>query len=258
MSLIVIGSTRSSGATTVAMALAAWLDGAVLVEADPDGGVLALRYGLSREPGLLTLAAAREVDRHSLLDHAQPLPGGLPVVVAPESPERSASLLRTAGARVASLLARLDNHTVVDAGRLATTSPAAPFAPQASALLLVTRPRADELVAAAERLAALAAVTGGVAALVLAGAGPYSADDVTTQLHCPVLGTIAEDPRAARALAQGGSAKTLARSALARSARTVAKTLLALPVVDATLSSAAADTSATNATGRAHPAEARA
>src|SRR4051812_17131410 len=101
MSTLVVGSVRSSGATTLALALAGWIDRAVLVEADPDGGVLALRYGLGREPGLLTLAAARDVDETRLLEHTQRLPGGLPVAVAPESADRSTHLLKTAGPRVA-------------------------------------------------------------------------------------------------------------------------------------------------------------
>ena len=62
--------------------------------------------------------------------------------------------------------------------------------------------------------------------MVLVGAGPYSADDVTKQLGCRVYGTIADDPKGARALAEGGSSRALARSALVRSVRTLAATLL--------------------------------
>ena len=82
MSMIVVGSVRSSGATTLALALAGSLERAVLIEADADGGVLALRYGLAREPGMATLAASRPGSGGGVLDHAQALPGGLPVVVA--------------------------------------------------------------------------------------------------------------------------------------------------------------------------------
>src|SRR5438477_511605 len=89
MMTIVVGSVRSAGATTVALAIAGWLDPVVLVEADPDGGVLALRYGLRREPGLLTLAASRDLEGDMLSEHTQRLPGGLPVIVAPESPART-------------------------------------------------------------------------------------------------------------------------------------------------------------------------
>lgn len=219
MSMIVVGSVRSAGATTLATTFAGVLEDAVLVEADADGGVLALRYGLGREPGLVTLAAARRSSGVAVLDHAQRLPGGLPVVVAPESPERATQLLRTAGERLAALLAVPDGpDIVVDAGRLSPSSPALRLAAAASINLVVARPRAEELVAAAERVASL----GAGAALVLVGSGPYSAGDVFTQLGCPVAGTVAEDLRAAQALAVGGSTKALARSGLVRSVRALA------------------------------------
>ncbi len=224
--MIVVGSVRSSGATTLALALAGSLEGAVLVEADPDGGVLALRYGLGREPGLLTLAASRQVTGDTILDHAQRLPGGLPVVVAPESPDRATHLLRTAGQRLAGLLARTNGlDVVVDAGRLGPSSPAQCLVETASVTVIVSRPRVEELVGAAERVAAM----GPTAGLVLAGSGSYTARDVEAQLRCPVLGTIADDPRSARALAEGGSAEALTRSALLRCVRTLATALANAP-----------------------------
>ncbi|MDQ4071156.1 MAG: chromosome partitioning protein [Actinomycetota bacterium] len=220
--MIAVGSVRSGGATTLALALAACTERAVLVEADADGGVLALRYGLSREPGLLSLAATRQPAGDALLEHAQRLPGGLAVVVAPESPEQSTRLLRSAGSRLATVLGGAgDTPIVVDAGRLSPSSPALGVIEAAATVLVVVRPRADELVAGAERVAAL----GERAALVLVGSGPYSANDVAAQLGCPVIGTVADDPRAARSLAEGGSASALTRSALVRSVRTLATAL---------------------------------
>lgn len=220
--MIAVGSVRSGGATTLALALAACIERAVLVEADADGGVLALRYGLSREPGLLSLAATRQPAGDAVLEHAQRLPGGLAVVVAPESPEQSTRLLRSAGSRLATLLGGASvTPVVVDAGRLGPSSPALRVVEAASAVLVVARPRADELVAGAERVASL----GERAGLVLVGAGPYSANDVAVQLGCPVIGSIADDPRAARSLAEGGSASALTRSALVRSVRTLAAAL---------------------------------
>ncbi|MBW3642406.1 MAG: hypothetical protein KY447_05775 [Actinobacteria bacterium] len=238
--MIVVGSVRSSGATTLAMALAGWLERALLVEADPDGGVLALRYGLSREPGLVTLAAARQLSAEGVFAHAQPLPGGLVAVPAPESPERVSHLLHTTGARLGSLLAGLAGvAVVVDAGRLGPSSPASCLVPAAAATVLVARPRAEELVAGAERVGALAAM-GARVGMVLVGSGPYRAEEVATHLRCPVLGTIADDPAAARTLAQGGSGKALARSALARSARALAASLVAGPSSNAVTKAASA------------------
>ena len=223
MTAIAVGSVRSGGATTLAMTLAGVLDDAVLVEADADGGVLALRYGLSREPGLVSLAASRQPPGDVILDHAQRLPGGMAVVVGPESPERANQLLRSASQRIAGLLAGASSIDLVfDLGRLSPSSPGTVLAAGAQVALVVARPRAEELVAAAERVAAL----GEGAGLVLIGSGPYSAAEVTNQLGCRVVGTIADDPRGARALAEGGSARTLARSGLVRSVRTLAASLL--------------------------------
>lgn len=228
MTMIVVGSVRSSGATTLALALAGCIEGAVLVEADPDGGVLALRYGLAREPGLATLAASRPEPGGSILDHAQALPGGVPVVVGPESPARATHLLTTAGPRSAQVLAdsAADIPVVVDAGRLGPSSPSLCLVPVAQCTLVVARPAAEALVAAAERVVSI----GESARLVLAGRGPYSADQVSAQLSCTALTTIADDAAAARVLAEGGSSKSLARSPLLRSTRSLAA-LLAGPAV---------------------------
>lgn len=227
MSLLVVGSARSSGATTLAMALAASLDHAVLVEADPDGGVLALRYRLAREPGLMSLAAARDLDAESVFDHAQRLAGGLAVVPGPEAPERATHLLRTAGGRLARMLAGVEGvDLVLDAGRLSPSSPALCFIPVATTTVVVARPCPEDLVAAADRVAALS-TTGAEIGLVLVGSGPYSPAEVSAQLGCVVIGTIADDARTARTLAEGGRAKALSRSALVRSAASLASHLKA-------------------------------
>lgn len=227
MSLFVVGSARSSGATTLALALAASLEHAVLVEADPDGGVLALRYGLAREPGMVSLAAARDVRADTILDHAQRVLGGLPAVPGPETPERATHLLRTAGSRLARMLAGVnDTDVVIDAGRLSPSSPALCFVPLATTTLVVARPVPEDLVAAADRVSALSAA-GGQVGLVLVGAGPYSPAEVTSQLGCAVIGAVADDARSARALAEGGRAKILSRSALARSSTALAGQLRA-------------------------------
>jgi hypothetical protein len=228
VSLVVVGSARGApGATTLAVALTAWLERAVLVEADPDGGVLAVRHGLGREPGLVTLAAGRAPAGEALLDHAQRLPGGLAVVVAPESAERATHLWRTAGpALVRGLGADHGFPVVVDVGRLAPVSPALGLVPVASLVVVAARPSADQLLAATDRARALATLNERVA-LVLVGEGPYSARDVSGELGCEVLATVAHDPRAAGALAGAGGTRHLARSALLRSARGLAEEIAA-------------------------------
>ena len=229
MTTWVFGSARSSpGATTTALAVASCVAGAVLVEADVDGGQLAVRYGLGREPGLATLAGVRVgLSADLVRSHAQALPGGLAVLVGPDSPARAELLWRSAGARLASGLAALAETVVVaDAGRLGPASAGRLLAPSASIVAVVARPEAAELLAAAERareLAELAPVVG----LVLVGDGPHRSGEVERQLGCQVLGIVADDRRAAEGLLGGSGRRSLARSALARSARQLAEDLLA-------------------------------
>jgi len=223
--MIAVASVRSGGATTLALCLAACTEDAVVVEADPAGGVLALRYGLGREPGLITLASTHG-PAPDLAAHCQLLPGGLATVVAPESPERAAQVLASAGRRLsATLVAEGPRTVVVDVGRLWASSPAAVLAAAAEVALVVARPRAEELVAAAEVVRFL----GERAGIVLAGDGPYRPSEVADELGCWVFGPLAWDPRAAAALAEGGSPAALARSGLVRSARALARTVIGDP-----------------------------
>lgn len=229
--MIVIGSaTGAPGATTTALAVAAWLDGAVLVEADPDGGVLALRYGLGLEPGMVTLGAASQSGTEGVLAHAQTLPGGTHVVVGPETAERATHLWRLAGPGLVRTLDSVADRTViVDAGRLGPSSPALGVIDAAHAVAVVCRSVAEEVIAAADRVTLLGRDRTNVG-LVLIGDRPYSATDIATQMDVPVFGTIAFDRRGAAALAGSSSSRALSRSALMRSARTLAESL-AVPCV---------------------------
>lgn len=230
MTLLVFGSARSSpGATTAALAVSSWIDHSVVVEADADGGVLAVRYGLAREPGLVTLAASRSLGEDGLLGHAQALPGGTPVVVAPESAERATNIWRVSGSGLVAVLGSVDDHVVVvDGGRLGPSSPSLSLVPHASVVAVVARPEPDELFAAADRVEAISAV-GARAGLVLVGDRPYAAAEVTAQLGCDVFGVIADDRRGAKALRDGGSPRSVRRSILMRSARGLAGRLTATP-----------------------------
>ncbi len=232
MSLVAVGSSRGApGATTLAMALAAsWpSDRKLLIwEADADGGVLAARYGLGDQPGVATLAAtARQgrLSRDQLWDHTQALPGGTPVVVGAESAEQATVVLGDVGKQLAEWFARHGSLDVIaDVGRLSPRSPAVAIAEHADITLMTVRPHLEELRPAAHRLAALAAA-GATVAWVLIGSGPYSADDVKEAFKIEVAGSIPSDTRAADIISSGGSARTLRRSLLIRSARTLAEDL---------------------------------
>jgi len=233
MTVICFASVRGApGTTTTALAVASWLEDSVLVEADPDGGVLALRYGLGREPGLTTLAVSPLLDAQGLRAHAQLLPGGTPVIVAPESSSQVTHVWRAAGARLGPLLASSGTgHVIVDVGRVGASSPALPFAGAADVLVLVCRPLAEEVIPTAERALALGRENPHVG-IVLVGDRPYGPADVEAQLGVTVLGVVTHDPKGALALAGGRAVRSLGRSPLMRTSRALATALVEIGAPD--------------------------
>ena len=233
MALVVLGATRSSpGVTTAALALGAvWQRGgrqALLVEADPDGGVLAARYGLGAHPNLTELAGRSRSGLRptDAWDHAQVLPGGLGVVVAHPSADQTHAALRTGAARIGDHLSRVDGTDVlVDAGRLSPSSPALDLLSWASLIVVVLRPRLDEISALAQRLPALQEL--GEVGVVLVGKRPYGPSEVAANLGAEVLGVLADDPKGAAAVDGTGGSRRFHTSTLVRSARVVAGVLAA-------------------------------
>ena len=233
MALICFASQKGSpGATMSALAVAAaWpnLAGRVklLVEADPDGGVLAVRYGLGREPGLLSLVGAgrQGMSRDGLWAHTQRLPGGLPVVVTSDRPEQTTAALNASGSALGEWLQTLDDVDVIaDVGRIGVSSPAVPFATSADLLLMVARPTADQIQPAAERLGTLSRSTKHVG-WCLIGTKPYSPEEIEDVHGIKVVGTLADDPKGAAALETGTDQRRRLRSPLVRSAVTLAGAL---------------------------------
>jgi hypothetical protein len=211
MSIVAIGSLRGSpGATTMAVALASvWARrerGALVVEADPDGGVLAARSGLGHHPCLTDLAvrARSGFDRDGIWELAQTLPGG-PVIVGHPSADQCHATLRTGAGRLGGLLASIPGHdALVDVGRLRPGSPALGLVEAAALTLLVLRPRLEDVDVAAQRLPSLN--TDGNVGIVVVGDRPYGADAVQDALGVAVLGVMPVDVRGAEAL--GGAAGT--------------------------------------------------
>lgn len=251
--LVALCSVKGSpGVTTFTLALAArWPDPeaeCVVVESDPTGGDVAIRFDLPTTPGLVSLAAAsrRDTDPRLVWRHAQPLPGGLPVVVSPVGTEQARAALGTLGtdAGVLRRAGDLDRAMVAaDCGRLESQSAAAPILQVADHTLLLVRAHTADLAHVATRLAT---VTQAARQLHLLLVGPgHTAGEVTRELGVPVLGTVPDDRRGAAAL--GGHAgprpRRPARSALGRAAARVAG-LLTAPAASAT-------PEATDATGDA-------
>jgi MinD-like ATPase involved in chromosome partitioning or flagellar assembly len=203
VSVIAVGSLRGSpGATTLAVALAAARADsgrtALVVEADPDGGVMAARFGLGHRPCLTDLAvrARGAVDPDEIWEYAQPLRRGLPVLVGHPSADQCHATLRTGAPRLAPLLDGLSDHdVVVDIGRLRPGSPAQALIDAAALVVVVVRSRLEDIDGARPRLAGLE--RGGV---VLVGHRPYGADEVAEALGIPVLGVVPDDARGAGAV----------------------------------------------------------
>ncbi len=234
MSLLVLGSAKASpGVTTTALALAAtWpADRNIqIIEADPDGGVLAARQGVPSEPGLSTLAVSsrRSFAPGDLDPHLQaPAGSDVRLLVAPPAAEQARRSLGLAATPLAAVLPRLDGtDTIVDAGRLRPDSEAMPLIEAADAVLVVARPRLDELQQLPARLRALRPTLARVG-LLLIGDKPYPPAEVAVALDVEVVAVIADDRRAAEALGGAGGASHLGRSPLLRSVRNAGEAIRA-------------------------------
>lgn len=232
MALVALGANRSSpGVTTAVLALGAVWPRAgrepLVVEADPDGGVLVARFGLNAHPNLTELAGRSRAGLrpNEAWDHAQRLPGGLAVVVAHPSAEQTHAALRTGAARIGHHLASVEHTDVLlDAGHLGPSSPSVAVLEWATLTVLVVRPRLDEITALSQRLSALR--EHGTIVAVLVGSKPYGPAELASTLDVEVLGVLADDPDGARAVSaatRGG--RRWRQSTLVRSARTVAEAL---------------------------------
>lgn len=249
--LIAIASLKNApGVTTWSLAMAArWPHPMrpVLVECDPSGGSIAARFRLAPNPGLasLTAAARRDATPNLLWSHLQLLPGGLPVVCAPAGAQFARAALATLlSSRPTSPLqtaATVPNTVVIaDCGRLDPGSPATAIAREADHVLLLARPRMDDLghLAAGLAMVDLWALR---PHLVLVGPG-YSAAEVARELGMPVAACIPHDPRGAHALTGDAGPHRRPghgprRSRLGRAALTVAHALLEVPARSSALPS---------------------
>lgn len=236
MSVVAVASLKGApGVTTAALSLAlTWTGSAdvVLAELDIDGGSIASWLGLDQQVGSLSLAAAlrRQQDANVVADHVQRLDERLGVLAGPIVGDSA----RVAVDRVADAVARFggDERVVVaDVGRITNNDLGASFWNTADVSVLVVRPIASEL----QRLSALLDVlrTASQFRVLLAGNGHYGEDEIAKTLDVVVVGTIADDERAASAIRDGrADVRQLRKSRLLRSAAVVADGLAALTDVD--------------------------
>ena len=229
MAVVALGSVRSCGVTTLALALAAtWPKErrVLLVEADPAGGTLAAASGWSPEPSLVSLAAAarRALDPDLVWEHCQELPGGAAVLAGPASADQARSALGML-AGLPNHLGMLDADVLVDYGRLDPGAPGAGVFEGADAVVLAVRPRLADLHALATWRGANP-VDSGRLGLVLVGDGPYPDAEIAAALGVEVLARLPWDPDAAGALVSvPASAREVRLSPLVRAARSLADRL---------------------------------
>lgn len=218
-----VAQARSSGATTTALALGlCWPRPAMLAELDPAGGVLAARFGLSPNPGLLSLAASGPNSTAAVHAHTQPL-GALPAVLGPVGAEAATAALGQLLPEIAAVFADLDQDVIADCGRFGAGGPVAPILSAASLVVLVARPSADGVADLRHRLGMFPAAVRSRTVVVLIGSEPYPPAEVAAVLDVEVGGMLAWDPAAADLLASGVTGgMRLGRSALWRSARSLA------------------------------------
>jgi hypothetical protein len=193
--IVTVGSVRGSpGVTSWGLLLmAAWPDPPggerVVLEADPDGGVLGARYGVGVEPGVVSLMAAlrRTSGPVPVAEHGRPV-GDVWLVPGPESAEQARSVWASSAATVADRLAADGRLWVVDAGRLNAANPALALVGVSAVTLVVSGTRPEDLVQLPSRVAALAA-GGRVGVLVVGGRG-YRAEELAEFTGTPLVWTV--------------------------------------------------------------------
>ena len=222
-----VSCSGAPGTTTVALATAAALlttdaTEPVLVELAASGGVVAGWYDLPSEPGLTSLALALGGEPPDVLAHAQELPGGLPVVVAPPSGSKTAKLLTARSGSLADFLYHLPATVIADCGRIGADTPLFPLLESSSLVGVVVRPTRDDFRLAATTVAELNQRIGVPlpAGWVIVGPSPWPADEIISQYGLPILSTIADDRAGAEAVA--GLRRLRRHSPLARSAQSFA------------------------------------
>jgi len=208
MTVVCVASGRSSaGATSVtvglAMAWSRWDLNPLLIEADPAGGVLGLRFGLASRPSLLSLIteARRSFSVDQLDAHSQSV-GGAPSLIGVADPVVAARTVARAGDILGPELERLARPIVIDLGRITSDSSSLGFVDPSCRVLLTTRSTTAEVQAMLFQLRLLRD-RNVEPELVVIGRGQNRPDEIASFADVSLAGVLPYDPVVASAFVGG-------------------------------------------------------
>lgn len=224
--MIVVGaSAHGSPGVTTALEVMAAVSGrpSVLVEYSAGGGSLAARHTLPLSPGMNELTEAlRRGDSVDLLNFAQKMPSGVPLVPLSPSVSSARAQMNQASAEMGSFLrGHQDFDVLIDAGLVWPGVPAESLLAVADAVLWFVRPLREEIAHLATRLNE---VSTHQCIVVSVGTSPYGVDEIAAAVSRPVE-SIEFDDRGAKNFRLGGADRRLRRSVLARSITTFSSKL---------------------------------
>jgi hypothetical protein len=234
MTVVVFASVKGApGVTTLATLTAATWPArrqVMVVECDPSGGDLAVRFGLSSRCGWSSFATAyrRAGSAPEIAPHLQQLPGGLDVLVGARNLERGNSM-STTKALLSSAVSDAGGpwDLLVDVGRVVpAASLSGDWWDHCDAAIFVLRSDATSVRKIRDAASELLTRCEDRAGLVVISTGEYSSAEIQRFTGIPVIGEIPHDPASAGMVAGGrGSARRLSRSVLVASAARLAATL---------------------------------
>jgi len=205
MTVIAITASRTSpGATTLAaglsLALTSKYERSLLIEADPAGGVLSLRFGLDVTPSLTTFGSdTRNGYANELVwKNTQDMRGVL-CMPAPVDPRLARSWVERVTPMLKTHLRNLGAPAIVDLGWIAESGPSLGLAEAADVTLVVTRPHVAEVQALLFQVRQLQA-TGATVGLVTVGTTPNDPQEVASVAGIPLVAVLPDDPKCAAAL----------------------------------------------------------
>lgn len=225
---VALGSVRGApGVTSWTLLLAAaWPSEPdrrrVVLEADPDGGVLGARYGVGVEPGAITFVTA--LHRHTkgpfdVDDHGRLLDERVLLIPGPESPDLAHSVWKEEARPTAVVMAMTKEHDwFVDCGRLSIDAVSTGFTQLSSLNVIVAGAATEDLLQLPPVVRRLEA-TGGPVAVIVVGKPAHGVAEIaqflgTDHIHVvPAVRNLASET-AAVFRARGGRRSWLWRRAV--------------------------------------------